>query len=417
MLVKPLFAERILDHWRNLGFVKKHSTRLIALTQKYGFLVTFGIAILVFVPASRLRVFFKTILNCGPSIVWGPTPIMNIAHNAELDRTLGYRSETLVYSTYYITNAFDHNLARLVEDANSRYLLPHLTFLNCLWRYDIFHYYYDWGFWDWANLVPRAAEWEYRILRWAGKKVVLSAYGADVRFRSLTEKWDVNLCQECPPDLVGRACVCDEGKALKQYQHKRKYVTKCLSMGDMQEYTPGSDNSIFYWPVNTDKWKYVGVRSSTSDDPLVVVHAPNHQHFKGTKYLIKAVEALQQEGLQIQLKLVQGVPNSEAQKIYASADVIAAQFILGWHGYFELEAMALGKPVMTTIQKKEWLLAPDECPMILCKPWTISHELRTLYFNREKCRTLGELGRKYIENHYSFSSTAVRFKKLYDEIW
>lgn len=417
MPAKPLFAERILDRWRNFDFVKAHSALLISVTQRYGFALTLGIAVLIFIPIARTRLAYKTLRKRRPSIVWGPTPIMNIAHNAELDRSMGYSSETLVYSVYYITHAFDHNLMRFVEDPNSRYILPHLTFLNCLWRYDIFHFYYDWGIWDWADLVPRAKRWEYRILNWAGKKVVLSAYGADVRYRTLTEQWDVNLCQECPPELVGRACICKEDKALSRYFDKRKYVTKCLSMGDMLEYTPGSDNSVFYWPVNTTKWRYVGVRKSTASDPLVVVHAPNHQHFKGTKYLVAAVDTLRNEGLNIQLKLVQGVPNAEAQKIYASADVVAAQFVLGWHGYFELEAMALGKPVMTAIQKREWLLAPEECPMILCKPWSIAEELRALYYDREKCQKLGELGRKYIVDHFSFSAAAIRFQKLYDEIW
>ena len=65
----------------------------------------------------------------------------------------------------------------------------------------------------------------------------------------------------------------------------------------------------------------------------------------GTEFVIEACSQLP-----VELDLVEGVPHEQARKRYAKADIIIDQLLVGWHGVFALEAMALGKPVITYLK-------------------------------------------------------------------
>ena len=189
-------------------------------------------------------------------------------------------------------------------------------------------------------------------------------------------------------------------------------------MGDMIEYTPGSRNDLFYWPIDLEADE--GRRYSpcfpdaSSTDPVRIVHAPNHRGFKGTHYLIEAVGRLQGEGLGLELRLVERVPNRQALEIYRTADIVFDQCLVGFHGYFALEAMALGKPVMVFIRDPQrYLLKPEECPLVNSPADRVESVLRQLVQNRARLHELGVRGRKYIDKYFSLPAYAKRLKNVY----
>ena len=53
------------------------------------------------------------------------------------------------------------------------------------------------------------------------------------------------------------------------------------------------------------------------------------------------------EGLDADLELVEGLHHDEAFERYRAADIVVDQLNAGWYGLFAIEAMALGKPVVT----------------------------------------------------------------------
>ena len=258
------------------------------------------------------------------------------------------------------------------------------------------------------------------MFKFLGIEIFLWTYGADVRSRQTTLLLgEPNCCTECT--LVGKACICDETLRTRNIERLRKYATAIFSMGDMVEYTPGSRNDLFFWPV--DLWgdngkKYEPVYPPLDEArPLRIVHAPNHQMFKGTHFLIEAVEALQSEGVPLELILVERIPNEKALDIYRSADVVFDQCLVGFHGYFAIEAMAIGKPVMCFIRKPSgYLLRPDECPLINTHESTLKDDIRRLVKNREQLRDIGMRGRKYIEKHFTMEAFAQRLKRAYEEL-
>ena len=100
-------------------------------------------------------------------------------------------------------------------------------------------------------------------------------------------------------------------------------------------------------------------RPSTSRRPPsdrerpIVVHAPSSRRRKGSEHVIAACE-----GLDVELELVEGLHHDEALKRYRAADIVVDQLNAGWYGLFAIEAMALGKPVVTFLHDEA--VAPDE---------------------------------------------------------
>jgi hypothetical protein len=250
------------------------------------------------------------------------------------------------------------------------------------------------------------------LLRRAGKRLYTYAYGADVRTRNSTlELGCFNFCIDCPE--VGKFCVCDETEGARNIEQISRYATAMLAMGDMLKYVPAARN-LYYWPLDLSRIPYVGV-STVDDRVLRIVHATNHPHFKGTRYLIAAVQRLKDEGLPVELTLVQNMSNEEAKRHYAQADIVAEQFIGGFHGYTALEAMAAGKPVITYLRSRDLVLAADECPLINATPETLYETLKYYVVHPHELRALGERGRKYVEKHYSSTAFAARLGRMYLE--
>ena len=58
--------------------------------------------------------------------------------------------------------------------------------------------------------------------------------------------------------------------------------------------------NMHYWPIDTAKFPETGTDWITGRT-LRVGHAPNHPHFKGTQFLVDAIEHLKAQGYAIEL--------------------------------------------------------------------------------------------------------------------
>jgi glycosyltransferase involved in cell wall biosynthesis len=342
-----------------------------------------------------------------------------MALNARAEKLLGINGISLVYSTYLISSEFDHNLSRWYSVPIFGKLVPFAVFFWACLFIDRLHFYCDRG------LIPSLKPYRFNyselyIYKLLGIPVFFWTYGADVRSRETTKMLgEPNCCTNCTS--VGKTCLCDETSRIKKIQKLKKYSNAIFSMGDMIEYTPGSHNDLFFWPVdlngeNAHKYE-PAYPEEDGEKPLRIVHASNHRTFKGTHFLIEAVENLKAEGVSIELILVEKVPNEKALDIYRSADIIFDQCLIGFHGYFALEGMAMGKPVMCFIRKHQrYLLHPEECPIINTHVNTLKEDIRYFVNNREQLTDIGMKSRQYIEKYFTLEAFAERLKKAYEEL-
>lgn len=350
-----------------------------------------------------------------PRIIWGPTPILTISVNSRAERRLGYESDTLVYRPYYLTKNFDFNLEKYYKILLLKPFIPWFVFIWALLKYDVFHYFFYRGF-----LMPHRGKAINRIelplLKFSGKILIVSAYGGDVRYeKKCRSAGKYNCCIDCHQKMI--ACICDEKLAVSNVRYVNRYADVTLSMGDMVDYTPGSKNDVFYWAIDLEELKYVGVRAQNVP-PIIIIHASNHRHFKGTRYLIAAVENLTKQGYPIELQLIEGISNKRAMELYCNADIVAEQFIIGWHGYFAVEAMALGKPVVCFIRKPEEYFPKDiECPIVNADPDHLEERLIWLIENPDARVELGKKGRAYVEQVFGMDRVAQRLDAIYKTLW
>jgi hypothetical protein len=351
-----------------------------------------------------------------PRTMWGVTPILTLPLLARCDRLLGLKSESLVFTTYYITSNFNINLKRICEIVYRKYpqwatRLHKVLLRLALIRYDAFHL-----FCDRSLLLPthrlEINEEEMKVFRHYGRRLYTYTYGADVRTRETTLALGrYNLCAECPEPM--KFCKCDEAEGNANVARIRTWATAMMAMGDMIHYVPGARN-VHFWPVDTAKMRYVGTAWSKGT-PLRIAHTPNHPHFKGTHYLVAAVERLQAQGHAIELVRIQGVPNSEVIALFETCDLIADQFIAGFHGYTALEGMAVGKPVLCYLRDPSMAIDPTNCPIINTCPDTIDGTLRDCLAGRWDLVELGRRSRAYVEHYYSLQAVALRLGGLYLE--
>lgn len=343
--------------------------------------------------------------------LWGIIPILSSVTNAKADRLVGVLGDTMVFSEYPLVGRFKYDFGKWCRFPLIRLMLPFLVFPWALLKYDVFHFFFNRGIlpsWKWGGIHP----FELFMLKLFKKRLFVYAFGGDVRTQEKTQALGkYNCCNHCPS--IGRACVCDESKHQQNFARVKEYADEIFSMGDMTEYTPGSNNDLFYWPIDVQAAAYVEHEMKNSST-VKIVHAPNHRHFKGTDYLIKVVEKLKKEGHPIEIILVEKLSNEQALEIYRQADIVAEQFLIGWHGYTAIEAMALGKPVISYIRKPEYLLAPEECPIVSANPDDLEQALKDLITDFEKRRILGLKGRRYVEKYYSLEAFSERLRKVYE---
>lgn len=413
------FVQKII---KNIKIVRD-ITRLY-IVRLLAFIVNVPAGAILHVSALLGRQMTRRRLSKGhPRTLWGVTPLLTLPIKARCDRLLGMESDSLVLTTYYISSAFDINLSGITHFVN-RYMTfalgawCKLVLAWALLRYDFFHYFYDRGILPPAEpeeldqqLAVGINEQELVFLERAGKQLYCFTYGADVRIRNITESLGkYNCCMDCP--APGLHCICSEAGARKNLDRIRQRARALLATTDNVNDVKGS-RIFHYWALDLDMIRYIGV--TRTDGPLIIAHAPNHPHFKGTRFLEAAVAQLQAEGAAVELRMVTGVPNEKVLEIFAEADVIADQFITGGYGYTLLEGLARGKPVLCFLRDPSWIAAPEECPVIQTDPDKLVDTLRWCISHRHELPALGFQGRRYVERYYSIPAVSARLGALYLE--
>jgi hypothetical protein len=150
-----------------------------------------------------------------------------------------------------------------------------------------------------------------------------------------------------------------------------------------------------------------------SDRPRpLIVHAPSSRRRKGTDAVIAACE-----GLDADLELVEGLHHEEAFERYRAADIVVDQLNAGWYGLFAIEAMALGKPVVTflhedAVRRTEEAFA-TRVPIVSATAETLRERLTPLVASPAERRRVGAASRAYAEHVHDLERVTDRLLDLY----
>jgi glycosyltransferase involved in cell wall biosynthesis len=247
------------------------------------------------------------------------------------------------------------------------------AFLRLLPKTDVFHFYFGW------TLVPRKLQWP--ILKATRRKSVLHFLGSDIR-----------------------------GKTPEQLRFARGADARIVGSYDALRWVP--DAHVV--PPGLDLSEYTPAPPEHNDRP-VVVHAPSSRRRKGTEHVVAACE-----GLDVELDIVEGLRHDEARRRYERADIVVDQLNAGWYGIFALEAMALGKPVLSylrpeAVQEMQRALGVD-VPIVPVTKETLRERISELAESPERRRQVGAASRAYVERVHDADKGADRLLEIYQSL-
>jgi hypothetical protein len=160
-------------------------------------------------------------------------------------------------------------------------------------------------------------------------------------------------------------------------------------------------------------------------DPMMQEHCPEaeivprvlpvDQFYKGSKFVLAALEELRAEGVEFELKLLERVPFTEAVEWYKRADIIVDQLLIGWYGVLAMECMAMGKPV-AVYMRPDLADTPGEIPVWNVNLDNLKDRLRLLIQDFDLRLDLASRSRDYVRRVHDFDAVIPKLIGVYEQI-
>jgi glycosyltransferase involved in cell wall biosynthesis len=309
----------------------------------------------------------------GPRVVHCPVNTAGVPWtNVQALRRRGIDATLVVFERYRLHPEADWSLDR-PQGLLGRQLAQWRALARLLPRADLFHFYFG------LTLVPKSLQ--FPVLRATGKKAVYHFLGSDIR-----------------------------GKTPSELAYASRAGARIVGSYDAIRWVPDAE----VVPPGIDLRGLAPVPPSDAPRP-VVVHAPSSRRRKGTEHVIEACDRLP-----VELEIVEGLHHDEARRRYERADIVVDQLNAGWYGLLAIEAMALGKPVVTFLHEEA--VARTEAafglrvPIVSATKETLVDALRPLVDSAEERRRIGAESRAYVERVHDIDATADRLLDIYSRL-
>jgi glycosyltransferase involved in cell wall biosynthesis len=284
-------------------------------------------------------------------------------------RERGVDARLVVFNRYRLHPEADVDLQRRGGLLRQQ-LTQWRAFASLAPRTDVFHFYFG------LTLLPKSVQ--FALLRALGKRSVMHFLGSDIRGK--------------PPEAL---------------EWSRRAGARVVGSYDAVRWVP--DAQVI--PPGIDVQAIQPAPPPDRARP-VVLHAPSSRARKGTEFVVAACEALDCE-----LEIVERLDHREAFERYRRADIVVDQLNAGWYGFFAIEAMALGKPVVTFLHE-EAVRRTEEAfglpvPIVAATKESLRDALRPLVDSPDERRRVGAASRAYAEEVHDVRRMADRLLALY----
>jgi glycosyltransferase involved in cell wall biosynthesis len=292
--------------------------------------------------------------------------------NVQALRRKGIDARLVVFERYKLHPEADWSLER-GEGFVRRQLVQARAMARLLPDTDVFHFYFG------LTLIPKSLQ--FPLLRASGKRSVMHFLGSDIR-----------------------------GKPPAELTWAKRAGARIVGSYDAIRWVPDAE----VVPPGIDLRDYTPAPPSDNPRP-VVLHAPSSRRRKGTEHVIAACEQLP-----VELEIVEGLHHDEARRRYERADIVVDQLNAGWYGLFAIEAMALGKPVVTFLHDEAVARTEEafgtKVPIVSATAETLGAALRPLVEDAAQRRRIGVESRAYVERIHDADRTADRLLDIYSRL-
>jgi len=289
--------------------------------------------------------------------------------NVQALRGRGIDARLVVFNRYTLHPEADVDLQRsggLLRQQATQWR----AFARLAPKTDIFHFYFG------LTLVPKSVQ--FPLLRALGKRSVMHFLGSDIR-----------------------------GRRPEELAWAKRAGARVVGSYDAIRWVP--DAQVI--PPGIDVRGIEPAPPSDRERP-VVLHAPSSRARKGTELVVAACAELG-----VELEIVEKLDHREAFERYRRADVIVDQLNAGWYGVFAIEALALGKPVVTFLHDEAVRRTEEafgvEVPIVRATRDTLVEALRPLVASAEERQRVGRASRAYAEEVHDLERMTDRLLALY----
>lgn len=334
---------------------------------------------------------------------------------AEGFRQLGHEVDTLLCGRNPqhpdLQYTYEHNhhsiagaIKQLITNPLATYLENPKVLQNLrhfLTGYDV--YVFQFG----SSILPNNRD--YSILKQLGKQIITVFNGSETRHWSTAEPIWASQGLRCP-EMYREAPFNDLNARMRTVRMAERYADAMFS------HPSTSGLSIrpykhFYLPFDMSLYRF----NVPAREIPVVVHAPSRRATKGTDVFLETLEQLKRDGVRFDLRLLEGVTNSEVISQLVDADVVLDQLDAPTYGMFALEGLATGCAVAGG-NTYSFIPVPKERPVVHLSSDMLYEQLRVLLTDRDLRVRLAHEGRKFAEQHHGMKPVAERMLQSLDPL-
>lgn len=372
------------------------------------------IVVLLQLPALVLSVLlirlFRKISKSEDKVVFGGAGLINLSNWCQALKQNGFDATTKVWGTppVYPATTFDFDLQ--AKHKRLAYIAAPFHFVWAIRKYNVVVCGFD-GFLLGITLLRKV---EPSLLHLARCKLIAIPYGGDAYVYSNIKNESLQHAIQLSYPYVHRQQARIVANIRRMVGKADFLMSGFMNFDGIGRWDLLAPSSLV---INTDLWhstipKHVSVK-------MKVLHTPNHRGFKGTEFVVRAVEELRKEGLQIELSLLEKQSNTYVRQLLTTEiDVLVEQLVFPGYAMSAIEGMSCGVVVVSNLSDerimqpmKRWSFL-SECPIVSADPETIKDVLRELYNDAAMRRKISIDSRIYASKYHSFESFAVLFGQI-----
>jgi glycosyltransferase involved in cell wall biosynthesis len=356
-------------------------------------------------------------------MVWGSSPILNNKYWSLSMKQGGFHSETFVKNYLGQINKKEDwdNILTDKYTVLPLYIKRYIAFWHCLFRYDVFFISFD-GFFIGQTIIWRI---QAPILKLAGKKVVVLPFGSDSYvYRNIRSTALIHGLMMSYP-VASRKQEKVENQVKYWTKNADLVIPSFMGMDGFGRWDVLTPSTLV---IDTDQWLPTARKNlskgNSGSEPVIIAHTPNHRGFKGTEFIVHAVEELQSEGYNIELRLIENMQNDEVRRVLQTeVDILIEQLIATGYALSGIEGMACGLPVISNLEDESYTLPLKrwsflgECSIVSATPETVKDKLRMLITDPELRLELGRKSRDYVTKYHSLEASRFLFKNVLDYLY
>lgn len=267
--------------------------------------------------------------------------------------------------------------------------------------FNVFHFYFG------TSLLPEHKD--LRFYRLFKKKVVFHYLGKDVKlYKESLERYEItNMAYSC--GTAELALIKDDEIRARLAVETKHADLQIVCNPIYSEFVPGS--TLIPLAIDLEDYPFSEMRIGSR---IQIMHAPTSRANKGTEFIVAAIDRLESEGYEIDFKLCEGLSHKQLKKEYTACDICIDQ-VLGGYGTVAIEAMAIGRPVISYLRDIHFNEStfPGGIPIIVANRDDIYDVLKKTIDNKEKLPDIGRAGRHFVETQHDVKVLAKRLIELY----